>query len=142
MSELLNNNDYKTWLSTLKGQIKHSQIKAALAVNSELIQLYWDLGKQIVEKQENTKWGSGFIEQLSRDLKSEFPEISAFSAKNLRYCKSFFEYLGNPDFSHLLNISSTDNSLFDKQNRPNSTKFSMEKFPQLSCNASKSPCFE
>lgn len=92
MSELLQNNEYRNWLTILKSQIKHSQIKAALAVNSQLIQLYWELGKGIVEKQENAAWGSGFIEQLSKDLKSEFPDISGFSAKNLRYCKSFFEY--------------------------------------------------
>ena len=92
MAELLYNGDYKNWLYALKSQIKQSQIKAALAVNSQLIKLYWDLGKQITDKQENSAWGSGFIEQLSKDLKSEFPEMSGFSAKNLRYCKSFFQY--------------------------------------------------
>jgi DUF1016 N-terminal domain len=52
MTELLTNKDYKTWLIDLKSKIQQSQIKAALAVNSQLIQLYWDLGRQIVEKQE------------------------------------------------------------------------------------------
>jgi hypothetical protein len=65
MTELLTNKDYKTWLIDLKSKIQQSQIKAALAVNSQLIQLYWDLGRQIVEKQETAKWGSGFIDQLS-----------------------------------------------------------------------------
>ena len=57
------NLEYKEWLHSLKLQIKNSQIKAAITVNSQLIMLYWDLGRQIVEKQENAKWGSKFIEQ-------------------------------------------------------------------------------
>lgn len=54
--------DYKDWLVELKSTIQQRQIKAAIAVNSELILLYWELGKQIVEKQENAKWGTGFID--------------------------------------------------------------------------------
>ena len=95
MSKLLNNDDYNAWLSELKSTIRQRQIKAALAVNSELIQMYWDLGSQIVQKQENAKWGTGFIDQLSKDLKDEFPEIGSFSAKNLRTCRSFFLYYSN-----------------------------------------------
>jgi predicted nuclease of restriction endonuclease-like (RecB) superfamily len=89
---LSTNSDYKNWLIELKANIKRSQIKAALAVNSELIQLYWDLGKQIVEKQEYAKWGSGFIDQLSKDLKAEFPEMGGFSAYNLRMCRTFYSF--------------------------------------------------
>jgi predicted nuclease of restriction endonuclease-like (RecB) superfamily len=81
---------YKDWLGEIKANIKKSQIKASLAVNSELIQLYWNLGKQIVEKQENTQWGSGFIEQLSKDLKEEFPEMGGFSKYNLYHLRSFY----------------------------------------------------
>lgn len=92
MASQIINSDYRNWLVDLKTKIKQSQIKAVLAVNSQLIMLYWDLGKEIVEKQQNAKWGSGFIDQLSKDLKLEFPEIGGFSAKNLRYCKSFFEF--------------------------------------------------
>lgn len=58
MNELLNNHDYKNWLIELKSNIQQSQIKTALAVNSQLIQLYWDLGRQITEKQETAKWGA------------------------------------------------------------------------------------
>ncbi len=92
MKELIVSSDYRNWLVDLKTKIKQSQIKAALAVNSQLIMLYWELGKEIVGKQQNAKWGTGFIDQLSNDLKSEFPDIGGFSAKNLRYCKSFFEF--------------------------------------------------
>jgi predicted nuclease of restriction endonuclease-like (RecB) superfamily len=82
--------EYKDWLRELKANIKKSQIKASLAVNSELIQLYWNLGKQIVEKQENTQWGSGFIDQLSKDLREEFPNMGGFSYSNLKYCRQFY----------------------------------------------------
>jgi len=64
MSDLIINNDYKNWLVELKLKIKQSQIKAALSVNSELIMLYWDLGKQIVEKQQNTAWGERFYRSI------------------------------------------------------------------------------
>lgn len=86
------NNDYKNWLVELKQKIRNSQLSASLAVNAELIMLYWDLGKQIVEKQEEAKWGSGFLEDLSKDLKKEFPSIKGFSPTNLRYCKQFYSF--------------------------------------------------
>jgi len=82
--------DYRSWLVELKLTIKQSQIKAALSVNSELIRLYWDMGRQIVEKQQNTSWGSGFIDQLSRDLKEEFPEMKGFSKRNIELIKQWY----------------------------------------------------
>ncbi len=90
MDDLLQNNDYITWLIALKSTIAQRQIKAGLAVNSTLIELYWDLGEQIVEKQANAKWGLGFMEQLSKDLQAEFPEMSGFSISNLKYCRQFY----------------------------------------------------
>lgn len=84
--------EYHDWLRNLKQQIKTGQIKAALSVNSQMIMLYWDLGRQIVEKQEHAKWGSGFIEQLSKDLKAEFPEMKGFSSTNLHYCRRFYKF--------------------------------------------------
>ncbi len=94
--KIMMDKEYKNWLITLKSTIQQSQIKAAVAVNSALIMLYWELGKQIVEKQENAKWGTGFIDQLSKDLKEEFPEMGGFSAYNLRMCRTFFKfYIGS-----------------------------------------------
>ena len=83
-------NDYKQWLIDLKGRIRQSQIKAAVKVNTELLRLYWDLGQDIVAKQMESSWGSGFFEQLSKDLRSEFPDMSGFSYSNLKYCKQFY----------------------------------------------------
>lgn len=86
---------YHNWLKDLKKSIKTSQIKAALAVNNQLILLYWQLGKQITEKQENAKWGSGFIDQLSKDLKEEFPEMGGFSVSNLYEITRFYRYFNS-----------------------------------------------
>ena len=90
MNDIINLSEYRDWLRDLKQQIKIGQIKASLSVNSQMIMLYWDLGRQITEKQEKAKWGTGFIEQLSKDLMEEFPEITGFSAKNLRYMRVFY----------------------------------------------------
>jgi len=83
---------YRDWLRDLKQQIKSGQLKAALSVNSQLIMLYWDMGRQIVEKQETAQWGTGFIEQLSKDLREEFPEMAGFSAYNLRFTRIFYKF--------------------------------------------------
>ncbi|OQA01367.1 MAG: hypothetical protein BWY70_00406 [Bacteroidetes bacterium ADurb.Bin408] len=88
---------YKQWFTALKARIKQSQIKAAISVNTEMIMLYWDLGRQIVDKQQNAKWGSGFIEQLSKDLKEEFPNISGFSRSNLFAMKKFYLFHNQND---------------------------------------------
>ncbi len=91
MSEL--SKEYKQWIVELKGKIRSAQIKAAISVNSELIRLYWDLGKMISEK-ENV-WGSKLLERISNDLKSEFPDAGGFSVRNLKYCRQFYNYFSN-----------------------------------------------
>lgn len=90
MAILNQNNVYTSWLKELKSTIQKRQIKAAVAVNNELILLYWELGKEIVQKQENAKWGTGLLNQLSKDLKLAFPEMTGFSSDNLRYAKVFY----------------------------------------------------
>ncbi len=84
--------EYKEWLFELKSKIRSSQIKAAVAVNSALINFYWELGKMIAEKQETAVWGNKLIEQLSLDLKEEFPTMTGFSSRNLKYCRSFYNF--------------------------------------------------
>jgi len=90
VADFVKRSEYRDWLRDLKRQIKTGQIKAALSVNSQMIALYWDLGRQIAEKQEKAKWGSGFIEQLSKDLREEFPEMTGFSKDNLLMMKRFY----------------------------------------------------
>lgn len=83
---------YITWLKDIKSNIKSSQLKASVAVNTELIKMYWYLGKEISEKQEKAAWGVGFIDQLSKDLKAEFLEMSGFSKTNLFAIRKFYNY--------------------------------------------------
>lgn len=97
MSDLVKNKEYKKWLCYLKSTIKQRQLKAALSVNAELILLYWELGRQIVEKQEEAKWGSGLIDSVSMDLRLEFPDVSGFSKSNLYSMKSFYQAFSESD---------------------------------------------
>ena len=93
---------YQTFLRNLKSRIRTAQVKAALAVNSELILLYWKIGREILSKQDEEGWGSKVIPQLSRDLKKEFPEMTGFSARNLGYMKSFAAAWPDEQFLHQL----------------------------------------
>lgn len=85
-----NKEQYISWISDLKQKIQQSQVKAAIQVNSALIEMYWDLGKEISERNFENTYGSGFFLQLSKDLRTEFPEIKGFSESNLKYCKRFY----------------------------------------------------
>jgi predicted nuclease of restriction endonuclease-like (RecB) superfamily len=84
--------DYLKWISDIKRKVRSAQIKTALAANSTLIEFYYDMGKTIVEKQLQTAWGDRIIERMSKDLKSEFPEMQGLSFTNLKYCKQFYNY--------------------------------------------------
>lgn len=84
--------EYKNWIGELKQRIRQSQIKAAVRVNTELLQLYWQLGSEIVEKQQNAKWGDGFLKQLSADLMTEFTEMKGFSVRNLQLICRWYEF--------------------------------------------------
>ncbi len=86
------NKEYLYWLNNLKSRIKRGQIQAALSANSELIKLYWDIGKDIFDKQEYQNWGNSIVENLSKDLKAEFPNMKGFSRRNLFYMKKFYEF--------------------------------------------------
>lgn len=82
--------DYTAWLGEVKSRIQVARIAAARSVNRELILLYWDIGREIVEKQEKLGWGKSVVETLSRDLKAEFPGLRGFSANNLWLMRQFF----------------------------------------------------
>ncbi|MBD1861211.1 PDDEXK nuclease domain-containing protein [Trichocoleus desertorum] len=88
---LSSSEDYSDFLNALKERIRHSQIQAALAVNQELISLYWHIGREILAKEQEQGWGAKVVERLALDLKREFPEMKGFSARNIRYMKSFAE---------------------------------------------------
>lgn len=82
---------YSAFLSSLKDQIRQARTQAALAVNRELVLLYWRIGKNILTRQQEQGWGSKIIDQLSKDIRREFPDIKGFSARNLKYMRAFAE---------------------------------------------------
>lgn len=84
-------NTYDAFLSDLKTRIRTAQVKAALAVNQELITLYWQIGTEILAKQKQEGWGAKIIDRLAKDLKREFPDIKGFSRSNLKYMRTFAE---------------------------------------------------
>lgn len=85
-------NAYALWLAQLKNRFRHVQLKAAVAVNTELLQFYWALGADIVERQAEAQWGSGFLTQLSQDLMQEFPDVKGFSKRNLEHIRRWYQY--------------------------------------------------
>ncbi len=84
-------NDYKQWVKALVVRYRQSQIKAAVKVNTEQLLFNLSLGKDIVERQEENKYGSKFYASLSRDLKEEIPDVEGLSESNIRYCKRFYQ---------------------------------------------------
>ncbi len=95
MSELTKDKDYIEWLKSLKEKFRQFQLKAAVKVNTELLNFYWDLGKEIVEKQKESKWGDKFLERLSKDLMDEFPEVKGFSKRNLEQIRRWYLFWNN-----------------------------------------------
>lgn len=81
--------DYASTFVEIKKRIQEAQIKAALAVNQGLIQLYWEIGTSILKKQQEDGWGAKIIEKLANDLKSTFPNMSGFSLTNIKYMVQF-----------------------------------------------------
>ena len=81
--------NYLSTLESLKSKIKTAQIKAHLSVNKEMLILYWQIGKTILEKQQAEGWGTKVIKRLSEDLLKEFKNMSGFSARNLEFMQQF-----------------------------------------------------
>lgn len=83
--------DYATWLADLKTQIRSARLKASLAVNRELVLLYWRMGREILERQNSQGWGAKVIEQLAKDLRAEFSDMRGLSPRNMKYMRAFAE---------------------------------------------------
>lgn len=88
----INDQSYDDWVLLLKSKFKTVQLKTAVAVNTALLQFYWELGQDIIEKQQNSQWGEGFLGQLSIDLMAEFPDIKGFSVRNLKYIRQWYSF--------------------------------------------------
>jgi predicted nuclease of restriction endonuclease-like (RecB) superfamily len=81
--------DYGDWLTALKRRIQGARQRAVLAANAEQIRLYHDIGREILERQGQQGWGAKVIDQLSADLRADFPDMKGFSSRNLKYMKLF-----------------------------------------------------
>ena len=82
--------EYVQWLTDIKQRFQRSQVKAAVRVNYSMLEFYWSVGRDIVNKQMLRKWGSGVIKQLSLDLRAAFPNKDGFSVRNLEYMKKWY----------------------------------------------------
>ncbi|MFI4955632.1 MAG: DUF1016 N-terminal domain-containing protein [Gammaproteobacteria bacterium] len=91
--------NYTEFLSNIKERLKITQIRTARAVNQQLVLFYWELGKDLIEKQKAFKWGNYFIEQFSHDMRTEFPEMQGFSKRNLEYMRQLATLSPGPEFA-------------------------------------------
>jgi predicted nuclease of restriction endonuclease-like (RecB) superfamily len=82
-------NNYYALLNNLKSHIRNSQLRTVIAVNSAMVQLYWEIGHFILKEQEQEGWGAKIIDSLSKDLKMDFPNMKGLSARNLKYMRAF-----------------------------------------------------
>jgi predicted nuclease of restriction endonuclease-like (RecB) superfamily len=94
--------EYRQWILDLKARFQSLQLKAAVAVNAELLAFYWELGCEIVAKQVEPTWGTGLLKQLSADLVREFPEVGGFSSRNLNYIRQWVLFWNEPILQQLV----------------------------------------
>ncbi len=78
-------------MASIKERVQSAQVRGALALNRELVLLYWGIGKEILARQEQEGWGTKVIERLAKDLRAEFPQMKGLSRTNLLYMRSFAE---------------------------------------------------
>ena len=89
--------DYVNWIHDVKQRYISTQIKAAVKVNTERLYFNWQLGRDLVERKAEEKWGKGIVEQLSLDLQNEFPDEKGFSARNLWNMKKWYLFYSSSD---------------------------------------------
>jgi predicted nuclease of restriction endonuclease-like (RecB) superfamily len=97
-SNLTLSTDYRQFVTDLKSRIASARLSAARRVNSELVTLYWDIGRGIVEKQQALGWGESVVEMVASELRAAFPDMSGFSARNVWDMKRLYEAYSAPDF--------------------------------------------
>ena len=90
--------DYRTWLAELKQRVERARQRAVTSVNHELVTLYWQIGHDILERQQRQGWGARVVDQLARDLKAAFPDMRGFSPRNLKYMRALAQAWPEPEF--------------------------------------------
>ncbi|MCG5076905.1 PDDEXK nuclease domain-containing protein [Paraburkholderia tagetis] len=98
LTNLAGSDDYRRWLSELKQRVERARQRAAASANRELIQLYWQIGSDILQRQQQQGWGAAVVDQLARDLKSAFPDMRGFSPRNLKYMRALAQAWPDPEF--------------------------------------------
>lgn len=89
--------DYIDWIAEIKHRYRSAQVKAAVKVNAEKLLFNWELGRDLVQKKAEERWGAGVVEQVSLDLRREFPDADGFSVRNLWYMKQWYAFYMNVD---------------------------------------------
>ena len=89
--------DYAAALTTLKGLVREAQQRAQRVVNTAMIELYWNIGRTILDRQMNEPWGSRVLDRLARDLRTEFPHMKGFSRSNLYNMRAFAAAWNGPE---------------------------------------------
>ena len=92
MSIDINTNEFYSWLNELKDKIHLARRKITYSINSQLLELYWEIGKEVSEKQANSTWGNNFIEKIATELKHEFPDIKGFSRRNIYAINQWYKF--------------------------------------------------
>ena len=82
--------DYADWIADIKSRYRSAQVKAAVKVNAEKLLFNWQLGRDLVQKKAEERWGAGVVEQVSLELNREFPDSTNFSVRNLWYMKQWY----------------------------------------------------
>lgn len=95
--DFIGNEQYRQWFAEIKQRLQSAQIKAAIQVNTTMLEFYWSLGRDIAGLKAEATWGSGFFEQLSLDLRDTFPEMKGFSVTNLKYAERWYLFYSQSD---------------------------------------------
>jgi predicted nuclease of restriction endonuclease-like (RecB) superfamily len=95
---VLDTAEYRRFIEDIKARVTAARISAARQVNSDLILLYWDIGRAIVEKQKTLDWGDSVVELVAADLRRSFPGARGFSANNVWLMRQFFSEYSNAEF--------------------------------------------
>ena len=104
MTALAHHTDYRQGLEDIKRRIQSAQTRAVLAANTELLQLYWDIGRQLAQWQKERDWGTAVVEQMATDLQSAYPGIKGFSRPSLFAMRQFYAFL-SPRFGQFEFVS-------------------------------------
>ncbi|MBQ8954698.1 MAG: DUF1016 family protein [Clostridia bacterium] len=107
---ILLDTEYGDWIAEIKRRFRTTQVKAAVKVNAEALQFNWQLGRDLVIRKAEEKWGKGIVEQLSLDLRDAFPGVKGFSARNLWFMKQWYSFYAS-DTESAARLAALDNEL-------------------------------